>query len=383
MSSSFNSSHSRPRRARFGLLIAALVAAAAVAGCGGGGYLTPEQRAEVIKKDRDSYGALGYRHEWSGFPTMTRGARVQSFEILGDVLAVLDSAGELSIIEANSAAVRWHEALATPLTRFVGIVRDTPTGRIVVCSESEAFYLDADTGTLLAKQQLDRVVSTRPIVLGEMLVFGTSTGEIFGQLKMQGFRMWGNTVQGGIESNGVLFKNGVVGFVSDQGSIRFVDGASGESVGSARIYGGVSVDPVASDSSMFVASRDQSIYAVNPNGGAVRWRKRTDTPLRHQPVHHEGRLYCAIDGTGMVAFDASSGKEIWTSAEVLGHIVGIRNGRLIAWDGHDAVTMDPASGSVVERVQLTDVAFLKTDKFVDGNLYAVTSRGVAAKFVPR
>ncbi|NUQ52386.1 MAG: hypothetical protein HUU19_06770, partial [Phycisphaerales bacterium] len=68
---------------------------------------------------------------------------------------------------------------------------------------------------------------------------------------------------------------------------------------------------------------------------------------------------------------------------VAGRVVGLRAGRLLVWDGREAVTLDPARGSVIERATLEGVQGLVTDKMEDGVLYVITSSGVVAKFLPR
>jgi outer membrane protein assembly factor BamB len=370
------------------VLILPLVAAATLlSGCAGRSkVLSPAERSAQFKINRDAYATLGYRHDWNGFPEMSRGGRVREFDIFGDVVVVQESSGILSVLEAASGERRWSEPLGNPLTRFVGSVRDG--NRLICCSQSDAFYLDLDTGTLVNKHALDLVVNTRPTLVGNLLVFGTASGEILGQLKGQGFRAWGNTVRGAVEANPAVLEGGVLGFVSQSGEIAFLDGATGSGMGRAWISGGVDVDPAASQRTMYVASQDQSLYAFEVGGGRERWRLRTDTPLRYPPVYHDGRVYCAIDGAGLLALDSTSGSQLWTCPDILGYVVGIRNGKLLVWEsageaGGEIASLDPQSGSIVDRFRLERAAFLRTDKFVDGNMYVATAAGLVAKFVPR
>jgi outer membrane protein assembly factor BamB len=138
---------------------------------------------------------------------------------------------------------------------------------------------------------------------------------------------------------------------------------------------------------MFVASLDHSLYAFSPASPTPVWRHRTDTPLRHEPAYHNGVVYCAVDGTGLVAFDArgfnGNAKELWTSPGVIGTVVGMRKGRLLVWTGTEGILIDPADGSIVDRATLSKVNMLKTDAFVDGNLYAVSEDGVVVKLLPK
>jgi hypothetical protein len=178
-----------------------------------------------------------------------------------------------------------------------------------------------------------------------------------------------------------------LGFISHTGDVLFLDGATGAGFVRCKMFLGTRVPPAASNDLMFIASKDQSLYAFSPSSPAPVWRHRTNVTLRYQPVYHEGTVYCAIDGEGLTAFaefgDAGRGNIKWVSKGVYGHVIGVRAGRLLVWDGHDACLVDPANGDLIERTSLGDVAELVPDKFVDGNLYLATPAGVVAKLAPR
>ena len=168
------------------------------------------------------------------------------------------------------------------------------------------------------------------------------------------------------------------------------DPATGMGRGRARISGGPGAPLAASDSMLFVASVDQSLYAFDAADCSLAWRRRTEAALRERPVYHDGKLYCSIPGTGLTCFEAETGRETWSARDVRGHVIGLRAGRLVVWApaagsgaGGSAWTLDPSTGQVIERVSLEHVSHVFTDTFVDGNLYTGTPNGVVAKFTPR
>ncbi|MBC7772894.1 MAG: PQQ-binding-like beta-propeller repeat protein [Pyrinomonadaceae bacterium] len=370
----------------FAGIIGCVTGANCMMGCAEKGpqYVSPLERANAFEPEREAYAKLGYRHEWTGFPTMTAGGKVEFFDILGDVVVVQESSSVLSVIEAGNGTSRWSDQVANPLTKFVGNIRDDK--RVISCSESEAYFFDIETGALVDKKHLDKVVNTRPVIVDNNLVFGTSLGEIFGQLKAVGFRTWGNTVSGAIQTNPAVLGS-TLGFISSTGEIVMLDGATGVSKMRTKIFTGTEADPAASDNMMFVASLDHSLYAFAPSSPTPVWRQRTDTPLRHQPTYHDGAVYCAIDGTGLVAFDSrgsnGNARELWTTPGVTGTVIGLRKGRLLLWTGSEGILIDPADGAIVDRAKLDRVAVLKTDAFVDGSLYAVSEDGVVVKLLPK
>lgn len=374
------------RMFRSAALAAATLASVAMLSCssGSGRLLEPQQRAAAAPIDDDAYAALGYRLQWRGFPRMTPGGKVRFFNVMGDIIGVQDTSSMTSLVDANNGATRWFDQFANPLTKFVGLTRDQD--HLITSSETESFLSSVDTGNLNYKHDLPVVVNTRPLMAGDVMVYGAATGEVLGVLKNRGFRLWGNSVQGSVEADPIYVGEfGAV--VSQTGDVLFFNPVSGSGVARNRIAGGVATGNAlgSSDTTLFVASLDQSLYAFDARSGNQLWRKRTDTPIRATPVHHDGVVYLDTPGQGLTAYDASSGSELWSNADAHGKVVALRNGRLIAWDrpSETALTLDPANGDIIDTVRLRNAAFIEPDAFVDGNLYTASPNGVVSKFIPR
>lgn len=380
------SRNSKTVRTMLALVTACGLGGGLVAGCASddGRGMSASERAARFKPANEAYSTIGYRHVWTGFATMAPGSTVRALDVLGDLVVVRDSSSTVSVIETTSGLTRWSDQLGNPLTKFVGTLRRER--EVLVSSETEVFGLDVDTGTLINKQRLGKVSNTRPEMVGDLLVYGTADGEIFAQMQPYGFRAWGNSMNGSVTVNPARIGN-ILAFVAGSGEVLFVDGLSGTGLARGQMFGGAKVDPAASANMAFVASDDQSLYAFAPNSSKPVWRHRTDVVLGFRPVYHDGVVYCTIGSDGLTAFTefgaAGKGKVLWSCKEASGYVVGMRAGRLVTWDGRFACSIDPANGDLVEKVELGDVAFLGTDKFVDGNLYIVSPMGVVAKLEPR
>lgn len=368
------------------LVLAAGIAGAVAVGVGGcestRRAMTPDERAAATPVQHDAYGQLGYRLEWRGYPTMTAGETVERMETLGEVVVVQETGSTVTVLEAASGRLRWSDPPAGALTRFVGIIRDEK--QLMVSSEAELFIYDIDTGALLTKQVLAQVVNTRPVKVGPILVYGCANGQVLGHLLLNGFRQWGSYVNGAIEVDPVLLGgDDTVALVSRMGDVLLLDGRSGLGRGRASMFRGSSAPLAASESILFVASVDHSLYAFSREGASPMWRKRTDAPLKFSPTYHEGRVYCDMGRAGLSCFDAASGEEVWAAGDVHGTVVALRGGRLVVWDGSTATLVDPAKGQVVERARLEKVSLLVTDKFVDGHVYLASPDGVISRLAPR
>lgn len=373
------------------LTASALVLAAGLAGCSSGSSARPtsaEARANATPVALDDYAKLGYRLEWRGFPTMLPGEHVTRVETLGDAVVAQESAGVVTVLEARTGATRWTDQPAGRLTKFVGILRSDAV--LLVSSESEVFFYDMATGTLKNKQRLAQVVNTKPVRVGDMLVYGCANGQILGHLTLNGFRAWGSGLVGSIEVDPVLTGNGNVAVCSTTGELAIVDPQSGLSQGRAKMFSGPGAPIGLSDTALYFASEDHSLYAIGSESATSIWRKRTDAPLRTKPVFWAGKVYCdmgegevAGGGGGLTCYEAVSGKMAWSNPNLHGEVIGLRNKRLVVWDGTSVSTIQPEDGEVVESVKMPGVTILKTDKFDNGSLYAATSTGLLIRLTPK
>lgn len=340
-------------------------------------HLSPEVRAQRFPMVHDAYAKLGYRVDWTGFAVMSRGGTASHFLVQDDLCFVLESGSLVTAIETSNGAMRWSEELATPLTRFVGLARQG--NQLLVSSEADLYFCDTETGTVHTRQDLGNIVNTPPVLVGNIAVFGTVGSGLMGHLMVHGVSMWGYTMNGTIDQS-LAVVGGAIGCVSRAGEVVFVDGATGSLIMQTRIFDGTSVPPASSDSLMFIASEDQSLYAFSPMSPSPAWRYRSDRPLRERPVFHNGTLYCTIPGLGLTAF-AEDGRVMWSSPKVTGHVVGVSGGRLVVWNGSSAFLVDPARGDVRDEASVPGVRHLVADRFVDGSLYAVSDLGVVRKLV--
>lgn len=382
-------SHRRPLFRLISTLGAAVVGVSlsALVGCEGGATTgapgEATSRAESFKPGVEPWAKLGYRWDWSGFPAVAKGGSILFFDVQDDALVAQDSAGVVTLLEPTNGRVRWSAEPASPLTRFVGINRfkSGNADLVLVSSESEVFQLNAQTGNLVARQRYEKVVNTRPVLVGQLAIYGTSRGEVLAHHLGTGFKAWGFGTRDSINIPPVIV-GGLVATVSANGEFTFLEPSRGGLVGRGAMYAGVACDAAASDDLLIAASTDQSLWGLAPSGVPA-WRVRTSTPLRTAPVVYAGMVYVTLPDRGFCSIDAASGSQRWACKGVQGRLIGVRAGRLLVWDGREAVTLDPARGTVIERATLDQVKALVMDKMEDGTLYVVTKNGVVAKFLPR
>ncbi|MCA9311907.1 MAG: PQQ-binding-like beta-propeller repeat protein [Phycisphaerales bacterium] len=367
-----------------------LALAVGFTGCAGNGSSGGDHGTSVdgeVALPRDAYTRMGYRLEWSSRTVTGRGAQVEFAEAYPDYLLTQDEGNTVALLETSDGGVRWSADLAGDLERFVGLDRFLVGGvqRVMASSESEIYLLDEKTGDLRDRQRLRELVNTRPLVTPSgLVIFGCPTSVVTCQDLLRRTRMWAYGVRGAVDARPALLGGGVVGVVSQGGDVLFLDSVSGSGRGLTRIYGGLANDPVTDGSTLYVASLDQSIWAIEPYGAdKVRWRIRTESPLTAQPQVFEDTLYITIPGEGMTAVDTATGVKRWSNPDVDGDVVAIRAGRPLVWNGRDVVLLDPRQGREIDRAALEDVDMIRADRMVDGNLFTLSASGTVKKYSPR
>ncbi len=338
-----------------------------------------QARRDAFKIDHEVYASLGYRLDWRGFPVVSAGEHILFLDLYDDIIVAHESAATVSILEASNGALRNSSQVASAITRFVGNFR---TGNlIVVSSDTDAAIIDAQTGGVIQRDHLDRVVTTAPVFTANQKIYGTSIGHVYSHYISPPVNAWAYDMGSPIDAQ-LAMDGSIVVAVSRRGDIAMLDASSGTLIARAKIFGGCEADPVAGDGMVFFASLDQSIYAFTLEGRQM-WRIRTEQPLHVTPTYHAGVLYVPSDDKGLRAIDANTGTQLWNQPASTGRVVAMRSGQLITWDGTTASTLDAATGDVIFSAELTEVEILKPDHFVDGNLYAVSKGGIIAKFQPR
>ena len=333
--------------------------------------------------NHEDWSTIGYRLDWIGFPF----ARGHTLPIIaatpvGNGFIVQDKASETAMLDGLTGERRWGTSLANPLTKFVGIAGDpSDAGRVLVSSESEGYILALGTGNLVGKTRYEKVVNTPPLMIDQLAIFGTSTGEVTGHRVAQNVKAWGFQTGGAIEAAPVLMDNRELGVVSQAGDVIFLNSA-GDVIGRNRILNPVAMNPVTDGTRLFIGGLDQSVWAFASNG-ALLWRFRTPNQLTDQISVREGVVYSSIPNQGLVALDAASGKPAWTAKETFGTVIAFSKGRLVVRTATGVDLLDPVTGSRTHQINLPGVSRLVAEKMDNGVMYAIGPNGNVAKFIPK
>ncbi len=366
------------------LTCAALVAGAALlGGCDGGGDVPgfavgPDLRSNQLLMPYKAASELGYRVDWETIAIVSDGFRMEELDVFDDIVVTREGGTVLTVLDARDGQLRWTHVLGNPLQTFVGSVR--VDDRLLVSSSTELLHYEVETGQLVEKQRLKTVVNTRPAVIGDLAVFGCANGHLLAHNWQDGYMQWAYDVFGAIDTPPVLVGDDIC-VINEDGTAMVVT-PRGESIGRRRLYGPLANQPVATNDLVFMASKDQSIWALTRRDLLAHWRYRTDSPLREQPVLIGEVLYQDVPSEGLVAINIGDGSVRWTCKEAHGRIVNQNNNRLLAWKPNSMYEIDLATGRLIREHQLPRLLDVKASSVIDGDLFFINRNGRVAKLVP-
>lgn len=337
--------------------------------------------APTYEVDHDAWRELGFRWEWNARPPMVAGAQMEFADAYDDVIVVQDTGSLVSVIEASTGKIRWFKQVRETVTRFVGNTRDGDS--LFVANETELFELAIQTGNTLDRTDLNTIATTRPVMYGDLAVFGNASGRLLAMDTKNDVRIWEYQFDGLLESPPVMVNETTVAAISTKGDIRSLDIDSARTTASARISGNAGGDMVTDGELLLIGSLDQSVYAFDLIDGIRLWRHRSAGQVTVQPTLIDETLYATTNDSGLIAFDVFTGEQLWNNPGIGGWVVTTDDGDLIVWTGREMARVDADRGDVIAKVELDGVSGVRSNSPINGEIFVISARGTVAKFAAR
>jgi len=325
------------------------------------------------------WATLGYEWRWTGFPPMQRGAILANATAYEDVLVFMGSAATLSVLETSTGKVRWSRQVDRPTTLFQESVREGDT--LFTASDTDLWEINLRNGNTIDRDALGTLVNTSPLIVDNLAIFGTLSGELFAWEMVNDFKLWSYKFDGPIHVPAIQIDENYIAALSEKGNLRTLQTINAHSGMTARIAGGSDATLLTDGIGIYIASKDQSLYAYDIEDGFRFWRKRSSAPITIQHTLYEGVIYATTDDEGLVAIDSATGETIWNNNEIGGWTMTVLDGKeLIVWSGYELLAVDKDRGDIITRMPLTGIAGIRTDSITDGDIYVITLEGSVAKF---
>jgi outer membrane protein assembly factor BamB len=201
-------------------------------------------------------------------------AKINGTLVFGAAPKVVDK----SVFVATSTGKIYSYSLSGKeqwMTDIKSGIYSTPSfgdGRILVGSEDQFLYaLSSADGEISWKAELDaRIVSSSPLISGDMIYVGTYKGTLYALRKKNGKSVWTVKTGGAIVSSPVMRKDKV-----------------------------------------YIGSRDGVLYSIQASSGAVAWKFAAGKPVIAEVSYNDKELYVG-SGKMIYALNPESGKQIWS-----------------------------------------------------------------------
>ncbi len=268
-------------------------------------------------------------------------------------------------ISSRPASVNKSAVFTTNSNRIFGLDRktgqqiwsqeltDTPSSataadedKVMVGLESgKLAVFDAKTGAISWNIQTNDRVTSRPVVAGKIVAFGSQDRKLYLSLVNKPQLLW-----------------------------RFACG--GPIVANMGTYG---------VRTLLVPSSDKSLYAVNLFTGEGKWTVATGSPVEQEPMVADDDAYVVNDEGFLSAIDIPSGTVRWTISTLGGRPISVSATKLyLESHDEDLFVVDRATGKMVfdpsttfqrAGINLRDFALGPTNRF-DDRLYFGTTHGL-------
>lgn len=340
---------------------------------------------------------IGYRIAWQAtIDDPVR--RVEAFA--GDVYA-LDSGNRLTRIDQATGDLIWTTTAADPNDRVWGVTpgiapfNGLPWGqndgdRLYVTADPVVMEIDHATGSVVGRQNLEKVPSTDVIRFGSYLIFGTNNGQIVWHQFLVGQEWRANQLLGPIEATPTVVGGDNLAAASKGGTVLLLDAKTAGRLWGEKVFSSVSAPLTAGGGFVFVAGEDQYLWAFNARNGRTAWRYFTQSPLDTAPIFVDtstgGVVLQWVENEGLVCLEADPGDTIegsarWRIADARGEGIGMIGDRVALWDApnRELRVVDLDQGAVTRKISLPQVAHLR---MVGDSILAVGDDGRIVRLDP-
>lgn len=358
----------------------------------------PEHPGVFDTRGVERFGGIAWRFE-------TGSAVRTAPTVSGDVVYFGSMDGHLYAVDANSGAELWRAYAGAgvgggPLVTSDRVVFIDRANRIHAVDRSSGDPLwTVETGEDLplpwGYEGWDYVLPS-PILVGETVLAGSGNGSLYALRLSDGAEEWRFRTEGRVRSTPVVY-DGAAYIGSGDGVIYGVSLERGTEVWRFETRGvglnsadfgfdrrQIQSSATIADGTMWIGSRDASLYSIDLGTREVRWSYEEGTSwVAATPILHDGKIFSARSGSRTVrALDARSGEVLWnyvTQGFVLcspayadGTVyIGSEDGRIYAVNAEDgAVRWSYATGGSIYGMPAVQDGMLYVGSD-DGYLYAI------------
>lgn len=311
------------------------------------------------------------------------GEQFRDAYLRGDQFYALTTDNRLVALDAFSGQYLWSAPLGSPHLMTSDVARQGDAVFVSVLNVLHA--ISAVDGSHIDRRKLDRAPSTALVASDRFVYFGCHDGWFEAVAHFPEDHSWDRRTASAImagpaHDRGRVFFANLAGQVfassDDHRGIHWITEVSGAVEAGLR---------VTDAGLLIVASRDYTVYGINPNSGGAAWRITTGDPLQQTPLVHGNRVYVVKMGGQMLAIDgaADAGRTLWSYDGVDAPVAADDEVVVVRTDKAFKV-LSAATGKVLSKIgrahvgeetesRLASVMFARNDD--DGRVFLATPGG--------
>lgn len=267
--------------------------------------------------------ALGLTAYWTARIPVGEGDDIRGVYLADDHVYVTTEYGTVFALQAEMGLLRWAEQIGSHHETILpprGVVADGADGPVIVASTTAIRVMDRIRGDVLATLRVPYPLGGAVVGVGRRLYFGGSDARFYSLIwSREGGgawrREWEVMAGGAVQAAPVYLDDGRMIYANLKGAVVCFHTEDKALDWMYETGAAVVGDPAADQSGVYVASMDRSLYKLDIETGEVLWRARCERPLNTGPALRLHTVYQYVEGAGLLALDAHSGREMWRQAE--------------------------------------------------------------------
>jgi len=340
-----------------------------------GGCAKP--RGDIPAFPRDQLSKNDLKEFWTAeLPLRTEeGETLQNLYRRQGHLYAVTSQNRLLAIDSFSGVIKWTKTLGPAHLATTPVAQLGAEVTYVAILDKLKGFITA-TGQPLPIRELQMAPSTALFVTPSFIYYGTHEGWVYGEHQANQAASWDRLVHSPIlcapvaDGQQVYFANaeGTV-FASDgnQRHILWTHQAGDAFVADLKLSG--------TQGLILAASRDYSLYAINPSSGRLAWVCTVGDPLLKAPHVVGDRIYIVKENQVMLAINELDGEHpLWTVEGVDEFLAASPRAIYVLTSDRKVAALSPTDGSVLFTIDAEQIDLFAIND-VDGQIFGATCDG--------
>lgn len=266
---------------------------------GSGALIEPEPAA-----------SLGYATFWVRNLNIPSSQRIGAARLLDDLIVVVEQPSNVVYaVSVRDGSIRWRKVVGDPGEPLYSPVR--AGDQLLVNSATHLYILNAHTGELERIDSLAHVVSSGPVHIGSFVIFGDVKGRVFAHDIRAGFTKWSYQLTSNIAVPPVDAGQNQALVADARGVYALLGAEDGQLIWRGRTFGPVTTRSAIDRLGVYIASQDQTLYALARPTGLDRWKFPTTYRQIGPPVVMGVSVYLPLGDEALVAINSADGAERW------------------------------------------------------------------------